>query len=92
MADFVHQFLEPFVDKDDWQYSVRVYASKPDHMFHAWIEFYPLDRGPALRTGVETEQATRHQLAYWATGLSGIYLEGAFARAKPIEDQPATQP
>ena len=33
------------------------------------------------RTSQETSQPNRDALAYWATGLEEVYLEGAFARA-----------
>jgi hypothetical protein len=34
----------------------------------------------ALRTRRETTQPDREALVYWATGISGTYLEGALAR------------
>jgi len=33
------------------------------------------------RTGQETSQPNREALAYWATGLEEVYLEGALERA-----------
>lgn len=93
MAEFVHQFHEPFVDgATERQFSVRVYADQAASHWEGWIEFYPLDEGPSLRTGRETEQGSRPQLAYWATGLSGLYLEGAFKRARGNAEHPAPSP
>jgi hypothetical protein len=54
-----------------------------DGMWEGWIEFVPADgRGDVLVTGVETTQPERTHLAYWATGLTPIYLEGALRRAR----------
>lgn len=93
MAELIHQFLEPFVEDDsDTQYSVRIYGDHSGGLWHGWIEFYPLDAGDVRRTGRETDQVSRHQLAFWATGLSGIYLEGAFDRAVPVDEQRAPSP
>ena len=50
--------------------------------FKAWIEFLPVDQSlPARRTGRETTQSNRADLAYWATGLEPLYITGAFERA-----------
>jgi hypothetical protein len=38
--------------------------------------------GAVLATDQETSQPNREALAYWATGLEAVYLEGAFERAK----------
>jgi hypothetical protein len=35
-----------------------------------------------VRTSEETSQPTRDDVAYWASGLEPIYLDGAFRRAK----------
>ena len=40
-----------------------------------------VDGLPRLRTGQETSQPNRDALAYWASGLEDVYLEGALARA-----------
>lgn len=52
-----------------------------DGLWEGWIEFLPDDGSPVLRSRRETVQPNRDATAYWATGLSPIYLEGALARA-----------
>jgi len=49
--------------------------------WQGWIEFVPLDGGAVLRSARETTQPNRTDTAYWATGLTPIYLEGALERA-----------
>lgn len=46
-----------------------------------WLEFEPRAGGTSLRTGRETTQPNRSALAYWASGLTAAYLEGALQRA-----------
>jgi hypothetical protein len=46
-----------------------------------WIEFASIDGDSHVRTPRETEQPNRGDLAYWATGLTQVYLEGALRRA-----------
>jgi hypothetical protein len=72
-----------------------------DGMWQGWIEFLPLDGGAPIRSARETTQPNRTDAAYWATGLTAVYLEGALQRAlnpaarpprsqdEPIFDQPA---
>jgi hypothetical protein len=48
-----------------------------------WLEFRPVDGSlPVSRTDRETTQPNRDALAYWATGLEPLFLEGAFTRAR----------
>jgi len=52
-----------------------------DSRWQGWIEFIPVDGGAALRSARETTQPNRVDTAYWATGLTPVYLEGALDRA-----------
>ena len=52
-----------------------------DGRWEGWIEFESLDGDVVLRSGRETTQPNRTDTAYWATGLSPVYLEGALERA-----------
>jgi hypothetical protein len=64
---------------------VRVYAQpQDDGSWMGWIEFLPADGGPALRTERETTQSHADAVAYWATGLEPVYLEGALDRAERL--------
>jgi hypothetical protein len=63
---------------------VRVFGvQRRDGIWEGWLDFEP-DTGELKRTPVETTQATRRALEFWATGLEPVYLEGAFQRAMPV--------
>ena len=76
-------------------------AAMPDGRWEGWIEFIPIAGGAPLRTPRETTQPNRRDAIYWATGITGIYLEGALKRAsnppiqhvsaapEPMFDEPA---
>ena len=49
--------------------------------WQGWIEFIPVNGGDPLRSPRETTQPNRVDAIYWATGLTGVYLEGALRRA-----------
>lgn len=49
--------------------------------WHGWVEFVPVEGGERIRSGRETTQPNRTDTAYWATGLTAVYLEGALHRA-----------
>ena len=53
---------------------------REDGLWEGWIEFVPDDDGPVIGTGRETTQPNLTDLEYWATGLSPVYLQGAFDR------------
>lgn len=51
-------------------------------IWEGWIEFIPLDEGSRpVRSRRETTQPSRESLAYWAAGLTPVYLKGALDRA-----------
>lgn len=77
----IHQFLEPFLAPDGTLWDVRVLGQeRDDGTWIGWLEFSNPMRG-TLRTERETTQSNAEGLAYWATGLEPIYLEGALRRA-----------
>jgi hypothetical protein len=81
MAALVHRPSTP-LRVGDTIYEAEVWGEqRSDGLWEGWIDFVPSDGEPILRTGVETSQSTRDALAYWATGLEPIYLDGALARA-----------
>jgi hypothetical protein len=61
---------------------VRVHAepSPAGTTWEGWIEFVT-ETGQRVVTDRETTQPNRDAVAYWATGLEPIYLEGALERA-----------
>ena len=82
MAEVLVQFTEPVIDDDGTAYVARACGSEmPDGLWQGWIEFLPVGNGEAVRSGRETTQPKREDLAYWATGLTAVYLEGALDRA-----------
>jgi hypothetical protein len=72
-------------------YLARVYAAEAESgAWIGWIEFHPREAEKPIRyTERETTQPTREMVAYWASGLQPIYLEGALARA--TRDAPPAQ-
>jgi hypothetical protein len=52
-----------------------------DTLWQGWLEFEPIDGGPTRRSPRETTQPNRTDAAYWATGLTAVYIEGALHRA-----------
>jgi hypothetical protein len=62
-------------------YHVRACGSEMDaSRWQGWLEFEPVDGGVTLRSARETTQPNRVDLAYWASGLTAVYLEGALER------------
>jgi hypothetical protein len=106
VAEVFVQFTDPVVAKDGTGYIAQACgAEAADGLWHGWLEFVPVDGGPALRTGRETTQPNRVDAEYWATGLTAVYLEGALHRAleprsrpvapaviEPVFDAPAPDP
>ncbi len=76
MADLVHEFSEPVGG-----FRVRAFAEKRGNIWIGWLEFRPR-RGKVRKTGEETSQPSKEAVAYWASGLEPVYLEGALERAK----------
>ncbi len=55
---------------------------KGQTVWEGWLEFSPLGgRGIVRRSPVETTQPNRKALAYRASGIEPVYLEGALERA-----------
>ncbi len=70
-------------------YACRVLGGRADDgLWEGYLEFRSSD-GAVLLTPRETRQPDQVDLVYWATGLSGVYLEGALQRAR---DARATRP
>jgi hypothetical protein len=80
----VHEFAEHVRDPTDGTiYVARVYGrARADNTWEGWIQFVAVGAAVVLRTDQETTQSNREGVAYWASGLEPVYLEGAFARAR----------
>lgn len=72
-------------------YLAQVYGRlRPDGNWEGWLEFRLENAvGTVLRTDRETTQPDEVTLAYWASGLEPVYLEGALLRAIRAKSQPA---
>jgi hypothetical protein len=102
MAEVLTTFTTPVRDEFGEYFARAVGRPAAGHRWEAWIEFVPADGGAdVLVSPVESRQPERVHLAYWASGLTHVYLEGALGRARhpvtvrvpiidePISDQPA---
>jgi hypothetical protein len=97
MAETLLEYQLPVTGPDGTSYEARACGSPmPGGGWQAWIEFVPLSGGAAVRTGRETTQPNRADTAYWATGVSAVYLDGALRRAlaasSEVEARPAAPP
>lgn len=85
MAELLHEFSIRVSDRDGGDYIAQAWGRRMDDgRWEGWLEFLPVVRGFARRTGRETTQADLDALAYWVTGLEPVYLEGALARSVPL--------
>jgi hypothetical protein len=82
MSDMVHERAIPLTDESGRRFDlVRVHAEEqPGGTWRGWIEFRSAD-GESVTTDRETTQSNREAVAYWATGLEPVFLEGALRRA-----------
>ena len=82
MAEVLFEYQQLFDGPDGTVYRARACGGEMDSdLWEGWIEFVPVGGGKALRSRRETTQPNRTDAVYWATGISGVYLEGAFDRA-----------
>jgi hypothetical protein len=82
--DLIQEFASAIADADGHGYTARAVGRqrKGQTVWEGWLEFAPLGgRGIVRRSPVETTQPNRDALAYWASGLEPVYLEGALERA-----------
>ena len=83
MAIVLMEFVNELVGRGGTTYEARACArEREDGLWEGWIEFTPDGGGAALRTGRETTQPNEADIRYWASGLTGAYLEGALSRAE----------
>jgi hypothetical protein len=81
MAQTLMQFDTPVTYRDGRQYRVQACGRERENgQWEAWLEFENLETGEVLRSQRETTQPNRKDAAYWATGLTPVYLEGALDR------------
>jgi hypothetical protein len=79
----------PLREIDGRWYRPRAYGTRqPDGMWGGWLLFFPVAGGAAISSGRETTQSTFDALVIWASGLTDVYLDGAFARALRLAQEP----
>jgi hypothetical protein len=83
MKQRIHHHSAMVLSTDGTRYEVVTWGERrPDGLWSGWLEFVPRHGGGRqLRTDQETTQPNRDALAYWASGLEDVYIEGAFERA-----------
>ena len=84
MDELLHEFTSEVADEDGHVYSARAMGRrrKGAIVWEGWLEFSPRGGGGIVRKSpIETTQPNREALAYWASGLEPVYLEGALERA-----------
>ena len=86
MPELIHEFKNRLQSQSGDRYSVLVYGERrSDGTWEGHVEFRPENGLSSMRTGRETTQPDRKALAYWASGLEPIYLEGALERAQKVD-------
>ena len=81
MAQTLIRFDTPVTHRDGRQYRVHACGRERENgQWEAWLEFEDIETGDVLRSQRETTQPNKTDAAYWATGLTPVYLEGALDR------------
>jgi hypothetical protein len=84
MAVTLARFEMPVLGRDGVTYCAKACGrQREDGLWEGWIEFTIEGGDRTLRTTRETTQPNLHDIEYWATGLSHVYLEGALDRTLP---------
>lgn len=94
MAEVLAEFTNVIVSDDHRRFHARACgAEMPDGRWEGWIEFVPVAGGDPVRTARETTQPNHDAAVYWATGLTGVYADGALRRAlSPPPRRTAVEP
>jgi hypothetical protein len=82
MAEVIQKYETQLRGRDGRLYQAQATGrARVNGMWEGWLEFLPLEGGLPVVTDRETTQPNREDLAYWATGLTDPYLDGALLRA-----------
>ena len=89
MAELVHERLISLSGPDERVYDRALVYAEPNGRttWAGFVEFVP-EKGERVRTGHETTQSNIEGVAYWATGLEDVFLDGALARAYRLAAAP----
>lgn len=92
MAEVLATYDDPVIAPGGAAYRAQACGAKANDgtaRWEGWIEFLPLDGGTPMRSRRETTQPNRTDTAYWANGLSAVYLRGTLERTlSPAPDAP----
>jgi hypothetical protein len=83
MAVVFLEFEAALVGPDGTAYRAQAcgaHASDGTDTWEGWIDFVPIGGGERVRSRRETTQPTQKDTAYWASGLSPVYLQGVLER------------
>jgi hypothetical protein len=84
MNEQIHEYTAEIADADGHAYTARAVGRQRQGrtVWEGWLEFSPVGGGGIVRRSpIETTQPNRAALAYWASGIEPVYLEGALERA-----------
>jgi hypothetical protein len=90
MPEILVKFDEPIAARNGETFFAQATGREVEGgLWEGWLEFLPVnDTREALESGRETTQPNRKNLAYWAQGLTKVYLEGALDRAIALAEPP----
>ena len=81
MAQTLIRFDTPVIYRDGRTVPAQACGRERENgQWEAWLEFEDIETGEVLRSQRETTQPNQEDAAYWATGLTPVYLEGALDR------------
>lgn len=81
MAQTLIRFDTPVTHRDGRRYRAQACGRERENgHWEAWLEFEDIETGEILRSQRETTQPNKTDAAYWATGLTLVYLEGSLDR------------
>jgi hypothetical protein len=93
MSEVIQTYTTRLSDSAGRVYGVQASGrQRDDGSWEGWLEFLPIDGAPSVISPRETTQPNRDDLAYWATGLTDPYLDGALIRALREAPRPAAPP
>jgi hypothetical protein len=84
MTNLMMQLSETVSDERGTFHPRAMARERSNGSWEGWLEFVPTgeDRSRIYVTPIETHQHDRMTMEYWASGLTGVYAEGALARAR----------
>jgi hypothetical protein len=88
MSELIMRFHDPMSSPRGMFSSCVMARVRGDGSWEGWLEF-TREADPMTRfaTGIETQQHDRVALERWASGLTRVYAEGAFARARVLHPE-----